>query len=190
MNKTLIGFFTIMAFAVTRFASTASAAEPSLQKVDLFTANSDGYMLYRIPGIVVTAKGTVLAYCEARKNSTSDWATIDIHLRRSTDGGKTFAETKKIALVAGPIQRHPAALALKLGKPDDVTYNNPVAIVDKSGAVHFLFCLEYMRCFTMKSDDDGQTWSKPVEITATFDKFKKDYDWKVLATGPAHGIQL
>ncbi len=54
-----------------------------------------------------------------------------------------------------------------------------------------LFCLEYMRCFYSRSDDDGKTWSKPTEITATaFDPLKKAYDWKVLATGPGHGIQL
>ena len=82
------------------------------------------------------------------------------------------------------------ALAQKLASPDDVTYNNPVAIADRDGTVHFLFCLEYARCFYLRSDDDGQTFSPPVEITATFDKFRPEYDWKVLATGPAHGLQL
>jgi sialidase-1 len=71
-----------------------------------------------------------------------------------------------------------------------VTYNNPVAILDRSGAVHFVFCLEYMRAFYVRSDDDGLTWSKPIEITAAFDRFRPEYDWKVLATGPGHGIQL
>ncbi len=47
-----------------------------------------------------------------------------------------------------------------------------------------------MRCFYIRSDDDGLTFTKPVEITATFDQFRPEYDWKVLATGPAHGIQL
>ena len=53
-----------------------------------------------------------------------------------------------------------------------------------------LFCLEYMRCFYQRSNNDGVTWSKPIEITETFEAFRKDYDWKVLATGPNHGIQL
>ena len=69
----------------------ALAAEPVLQKSNLFESGRDGYALYRIPGVVVTAKGTVLAYCEARRTGKSDWDTIDILLRRSTDGGKTFA---------------------------------------------------------------------------------------------------
>ena len=41
-----------------------------------------------------------------------------------------------------------------------------------------------------RSIDDGRTWSKPAEITKTFEAFRKDYDWKVLATGPNHSIQL
>ena len=42
----------------------------------------------------------------------------------------------------------------------------------------------------MRSVDDGLTWSKPVEITESFRSFRKHYDWKVIATGPGHGIQL
>ena len=71
-----------------------------------------------------------------------------------------------------------------------MTYNNPVAFANRDGSVQFLFCLEYCRCFSLRSDDEGVTWTKPVEITATFDKFRSEYDWKVLATGPGHGIQL
>src|SRR5579885_1616017 len=146
----------ILAFSAT---IACSAAEPFLEKIDLFAANSDGYALYRIPGIVVTAKGTVLAYCEARRTGKSDWDTIDILLRRSTDGGKTWSTPLKIADVPGPKTKNPVALAQKLANPEDVTYNNPVAITDRNGSVHFLFCLEYARCFSMKSDDDGLTWS-------------------------------
>ncbi|MEK7409524.1 MAG: sialidase family protein [Acidobacteriota bacterium] len=167
------------------------APAPLLEKADLFTAGQDGYAIYRIPGIVVTAKGTVLAYCEARKSDRGDWGSIDIFLRRSEDGGKTWQPRAKIAAVEGPHRKNPVALAQDLARPDDVTYNNPVAIVDrKTRAVHFIFNIEYMRAFYMRSDDDGKTFSQPVEITSTFEKFRADYDWKVLATGPGHGIQL
>jgi sialidase-1 len=167
----------------------STAAEPV--RLDLFKAGKGGYELYRIPGLVVTSKGSLFAYCEARKSSRGDWGPIDILFRRSTDGGKTWSDPKLVAAVEGPHRKNPAALAQKLADPAAVTYNNPVAIPDpKAGAVHFLFCLEYMRCFYCRSDDDGQTFSKPVEITAAFDEFRKDYAWKVLATGPAHGIRL
>jgi len=169
--------------------SPAQAA-PLLERQSLWEANEGGYSLYRIPGIVVTAKGTVLAYCEARKGSRSDWGTIDIQLRRSTDGGKTFSPPQTIADVPGPKQKNPVALAQNLAQPDEVTYNNPVAFAERDGTVHMLFCLEYMRCFALRSTDDGVTWTKPEEITSAFEPFRKEYDWKVLATGPAHGIQL
>ena len=51
----------------------------------------------RIPGIVVTKQGTVLAYCEARKQQGGDWGPIDVMMRRSTDGGKTWGPMRVIA---------------------------------------------------------------------------------------------
>ena len=169
----------------------ASAEKNEVVKRDLFEAGKKGYRLYRIPGIVVTKKGTVLAYCEARKSDRGDWGPIDVLMRRSRDGGKTWQPRKRIVHVEGELPINPVAAAQNLDKPGDNTVNNPVAIVDhETGAVHFLYCLEYMRCFYMRSDDDGVTWTEPVEITKTFEDFRTDYAWKVIATGPAHGIQL
>ena len=171
--------------------SVLSAAEPSPVKTDLFFAGQDGYKLYRIPGIVVTKRGTVLAYCEARKSDRGDWGPIDVLMRRSIDGGRTWLPRQQIVHLEGDLPINPVATAQKLDKPGDNTVNNPVAIVDhETGSVHFLFCLEYMRCFYMRSDDEGVTWTEPVEITKTFEAFRPEYDWKVLATGPAHGVQL
>ena len=162
-----------------------------MEKLDLFTAGQNDYMLYHIPGLVVTAKGTVLAYCEARRNRGSDWDAIDLLLRRSRDGGRTWDPPRRIGDVSGPHPKHPLALAQKLVKPDaGVTYNNPVALADRDGAVHMLFCIEYARCFYMRSDDDGATWSTPAEITSALERLRPKYDWKVLATGPGHGIEL
>ena len=181
----------IASIASLVFLIPCQAAEPLFEKVDLFEGGKDGYVLYRIPGIVVTKSGTVIAYCEARKNSGSDWDHIDILLRRSTDGGKTWLPRQKLVELDGKFERNPIAVARKFAKPGEIALNNPVAFTDhKTGAVHFLYCVDYGRCFYLKSDDDGQTFTKPVEITATFDKFRPDYDWKVLATGPGHGIQL
>jgi sialidase-1 len=179
-----------LCLAPALLAAQSWAAEPSLATTELYTKGKGDYLIYRIPGIVVTAKGTVLAYCEARKSDRGDWNAIDILLRRSTDGGKTFSEPRKIANVDGPHRKNPVALAQKLAKPEDVTYNNAVAIPDRKGPVHFVFGYEYMRAFYMRSDDDGLTFSKPVEITSAFEPFRSDYDWKVIASGPGHGIQL
>jgi sialidase-1 len=169
---------------------SALHAAPLLEKQDLFTVGDDpAFKIYHIPGIVVTAKGTVLAWCEARRDG-SDWDDIRILLRRSTDEGKTWSAPQSIVNVPGPKQKNAFALKLKHTDPSTVTYNNPVLVADRDGTVHLLFCLEYERAFYQQSKDDGLTWSAPVEITATFDAFKRDYAWKVLATGPNHGIQL
>jgi sialidase-1 len=157
---------------------TLFAAEPV--KIDLFEAGAGGYETYRSPGVVATKKGTVLVYCEARKSAKSDWGWIDVMMRRSVDGGATFGPPRKIV--------EPPADAAKLS---GVTINNPVAIADmQSGAVHLLYCVEYGRCFYMRSDDDGWTFSKPIEITAAFEELRPKFDWKVIATGPGHGVRL
>ncbi|MDQ3622122.1 MAG: glycoside hydrolase [Verrucomicrobiota bacterium] len=177
----------LLSFAL--LAPMAFGAEPFIEKIDLFKAGEGGYKLYHIPGIVVTAKGVVLAWCEARQKG-GDWDNIHILLRRSTDDGKTWSDPKNIADVPGPKTKNPFSLVIKNVNPTDVTYNNPVLIADRDGTVHMLFCLEYMRCFYQRSTDDGVSWSTPVEVTSTFEKFRPAYDWKVLATGPDHGIQL
>ncbi len=152
---------------------TLDAADPLLDKTDLLTAGQSGYETFRIPGVVVTGKGSVLAYCEARRGSKSDWADIEILLTRSTNGGNTWSPPQRIA---------------DSGKD---TVNNAVAIVDRdNGRVHFLYCINYHRCYYMFSDDDGVTFSSPNDITAAFEPLRKDYAWNVLATGPGHGIQL
>ena len=166
----------------------SQAAGPMLEKSDVFPAGTNGIARYRIPGIVVTQKGTVLAYVEARKNSSSDWGEIEVHARRSLDGGRTWEPEKQIAHSAARIEGNPTKA---VGGEAEQTVNNPVAIVDReTGAIEFLYCINYAHCFSMRSTDDGVTWSKPVEITAAFEPFRAKVDWKVIATGPGHGIQL
>ena len=178
----LSGFLLLGLFAHTH------AAEPILEKTDLFAKGDNGIALYRIPGIVVTKKGTALAYCEARSDAGSDWGEIQVHLRRSSDGGKTWAPARQIAHFGERIPGNPTKAT---GGENEQTVNNPVAIVDRdTGAIHFLYCVNYARCFYMKSVDDGLTFSKPVEITQAFESFRTTCDWKVLATGPGHGLQL
>jgi sialidase-1 len=111
-------------------------------------------------------------------------------MRRSTDGGATFSPPRGIAHSPTPVTRNPVAIERKQGEATDITYNNPVAIAGRDGIVHFLFCVEYMRVFYMRSADDGETFSTPVEITKAFDALKQKYPWRVVATGPGHGIEL
>ncbi|MCA9194185.1 MAG: exo-alpha-sialidase [Planctomycetales bacterium] len=163
-------------------------AEETLQTVDVFPAGMQNVALYRIPGLVCTQKGTLLAYSEARLNGRSDWGEIEIHLRRSEDGGLTWGPSLKIAHQSERIEGNPRK---PNGGEHEQTVNNPVAIVDQqTGSIEFLYCVNYARCFSMRSADDGQTWSTPKEITEIFEPFRNVYPWKVIATGPGHGIQL
>jgi sialidase-1 len=175
-------------------AMALPAAEPFLEKTNLFTEAADGFRLYRIPGIVVTAKGSVLAYCEARKFTVADRGEIEIHLRRSTDGGRTWSPAQQVAHRGPRLSRNPHMPEHKqkkdMGGPNEQTVNNPVAIAARDGTVHLLYCVEYMRAFHIRSNDDGVTWSAPVEITSAFDQYRSELDWQVIATGPGHAVQL
>lgn len=171
--------------------AAAHAAEPLLEKSDMYVAGQNGYETYRIPCLVATPEGSLLALCEARRFARGDWGPIDILLRRSSDDGKTWSPPIEVANVSTPHRKNPVALAQDLADPDAVTQNNPLVIADaQTGAIHLLFCQEYMRCFYRRSDDDGRTFTEAVEITPIFEQFRQKYDWKVLATGPGHGVQL
>ena len=169
-------------------APHAAVAEPA--RLDLWTAGEGGYVMYRIPGLVVTAKGTLLAYCEARQ-AGGDWAEIDLLVRRSTDGGRTWDAARKLAAPPADAKTNAVAVARKQAKEGQITMNNPVLIADRGGPVHLLYCVGYGRCFYARSDDDGLSFGPAAEITEqAFGPYRPAYDWKVLATGPGHGIQL
>jgi sialidase-1 len=140
----------------------------------LWRGGTDGYETYRIPGIVVSSRGTVLAYGVGRRTlKGGDWADNDVMLRRSLDGGRTWEPSRRIA-----------------GDSTGVT-DNPVAIADhKKGVVHLLYQHDYARVFYMRSKDDGATFTKAVDITAALDDLKPQFAWTVVALGPGHAIQL
>lgn len=131
------------------------------------------YTNHRIPGIIVTSRGTVIVYNEARRTA-SDWAMMDIFMQRSADGGETFSEP------------------IILARGDEVcpTVNNPVMMEDQRGRLHLLFCRDYTigggGAWHRFSDDDGLTWSKPRDITAATQPDLHN----AFAFGPGHGICL
>ncbi len=148
---------------------------PMMTRQPLFQAREGGYFNYRIPGLAVTPGGAVLAYCEARRNDGGDHDVIDILMRRSTDGGVTWST--------------PQIVADHCEFPE-TTMNNFVCIGDtKARRTHALFCNRYHRVYHMFSEDDGQNWSKPREITDVFEGFQNTYPWTIVAVGPGHGLQ-
>lgn len=146
---------------------------PFIHKESIESCNTKGYKTYRIPGIVVTAKDTILAYYEAR-TADDDWGKSDIFLRRKPSGTNIWEEHRQI-------------VCAESGQ----TVHNPVMIVeDSNDRIHFLYNTDYNRCFYKTSSNDGVTWSDAQEITEVFEGFRREYDWNVIAVGPGHGIQL
>jgi sialidase-1 len=118
--------------------------------------------------MVVTAKGTVLAFAEARKTNCEDWDEIDLVLRRS-EAGNNWSD---IVVLFSEAKR---------------SMNQPTPIVDRdTGSIWLVFCRDNQSVFVSHSEDDGLTWSKPHDITDRV----KDPAWKYIAAGPGHGIQL
>jgi sialidase-1 len=154
-----------------------------IEKQDLWLAGDGDYHSYRIPALCLSHKGSVLAFCEGRKHSRADAGEIDLLLRRSSDGGRTWLPTQVVATDPG------------------MTVGNPAPVVDRdTGVIWLLLCknpaeggedkirkgLAERTVWLTHSSDDGLTWTAPTEITRDV----KRPDWTWYATGPCHGIQL
>lgn len=165
--------------APTLAAEPADAGKPAdstgpaaLTQSDLFTSGVGGYHTYRIPALLVTAQGSVLALCEGRKDSISDHGDLDLVLKRSTDGGRTWSATQ---------------IVHEEGNDAKITIGNPCPVVDRAtGTIWLPFCRNNKQVLLTSSTDDGQTWSKPRDISASVTR----PDWAWVATGPGIGIQL
>ncbi|WZL79768.1 sialidase family protein [Eubacteriales bacterium mix99] len=145
-----------------------------LYKTSLTRYNEGPYPYYRIPGMVVTAKGTILTYFETRMGG-SDWQTRGVGYRRSEDGGQTWSSIDMLA-----------------ERTTNTAVNNPVMIAARDGRIYFLWQEDYHRGFLQYSDDDGISFHSLVEITEYLEQFytKYGYRWDVFAFGPGHGIEL
>jgi sialidase-1 len=67
-----------------------------LHNTDVFVSGQDVYHTYRIPALVTTKKGTLLAFCEGRKSGRSDSGNIDLLVKRSADNGKTWSSRQVV----------------------------------------------------------------------------------------------
>ncbi|MFD9075271.1 exo-alpha-sialidase [Streptomyces lasiicapitis] len=150
----------------------------------LFKASQDpGYSCFRIPAIVKTVKGTLLAFAEGRVNDCSDAGDIDLVLKRSEDGGRTWSPMQVINEGGGDTHGNPAPVVdVETGRVVLAETYNPGRTDGKNCEVP---CerTPYMQY----SDDDGETWSKPRDLSD--DILPESWNsW--YATGPVHGIQL
>ena len=167
--------------------------EPLFVQTDVFVEGEAGYHTFRIPALAVSRKGTLLAFCEGRKQSSADHGDIDLVLKRSFDEGKTW----------GPLQ-----IIHEEGGTARITIGQPTPIVDpETGTIHLVFCRDNQQVFYTKSTDDGAHFHHPREISGAFDGFRAQLvsdlskvsggdmqdglPFRVtrLATGPGHAIQ-
>jgi sialidase-1 len=183
----ILGLLLIEPFhgAVGKAAGSDQTA-PEPEQTDLFVGGEGAYPVYRIPALVTTPKGTVLAFVEGRKDGWADHGHIEILMRRSTDGGRTWA---------------PAQLILRDGTN---ALNNPTAVVDRDTGTIWLLLIrtstkKYKNIdeiakatgrvsdmWAMHSDDEGATWAGPTDITKSLTR----RGWNRVVPGPGVGIQL
>ncbi len=143
-----------------------------VESIPVFVAGRDGYHTYRIPALIVSPAGTLLAFSEARKNNRRDHGDIDLVLKRSTDGGRAWGAQR---------------IVHEEGGTEEITIDNPCPVIDHDTSTIWLpFCRDNVDVFITHSTDDGKTWAAPKLITGTV----KKEEWSWYATGPGVGIQL
>ncbi|MBI9018537.1 MAG: exo-alpha-sialidase [Phycisphaerae bacterium] len=154
---------------------------------DAFVNGQGGHAVYRIPSMTVCKDGSIIGAAEGRPNTGDPGASGDIAMvvRRSTDGGLTWGDYVDVNDTAG------------------FDYSDPRLVVDDvTGRVHLLYTQWPTRvgqasvpvamddtssvCFHMYSDDNGISWSIPININQQI----KDSTWHVVNTGPGIAIQL
>ena len=161
-------------------------------------AGDDGVAAYRIPGLANSNKGTLLGVYDVRHNNSADLQEyVEIGLSRSTDGGQTW-EKMRIPMSFGEHEGLPKA---QNGVGD------PAILVDrKTGTIWIIAAWTHgmgngrawwnsqpgmdmhhtAQLMLVKSDDDGKTWSEPINITEQV----KDPSWYFLLQGPGRGISM
>lgn len=124
---------------------------------------------YRIPALVVTKAGTLLAFCE-RRVGLHDHAENDIVLRRSVDGGATWEDLQLIADEQADSLNDPCVVALDTGRIL-LRYTRFPRGVHARRTEHTVMAEpgydgpKNVRLYLTHSDDDGRTWSPPRDVT-------------------------
>ena len=174
------------------------AEAPRRVGIGVRQAGDDGSTAYRIPGLVTSNRGTLLGVYDIRYNSSVDLQEkVDIGVSRSTDKGQTW-EPMRIAMTFGETGGLPHAQN-GVGDPsilvDEKT--NTIWIVAAwthgmgngrawNNSMPGMTPDETAQLMLVKSEDDGKTWSQPINITSQV----KNPSWYFLLQGPGRGISM
>src|SRR5262249_25708615 len=127
-----------MTLALVALLSMPAQAQAP-HEADVFVSGKDGYHTFRIPAVIVSKKRTLLAFCEGRKDSRSDTGNIDVVLKRSFDGGKTWQAMQVVADFG----------------PD--TVGNPCPVVDRRSGTIWLPLTKNLGNETEKQIEQGKS---------------------------------
>lgn len=174
------------------------AEAPRRVGVGVRQAGDDGSAAFRIPGMVTTNNGTLLGVYDIRYNSSVDLQEmVDIGVSRSTDKGQTW-EPMQVAMTFGETGGLPHAQN-GVGDPS-------ILVDEKTNTIWIVAAWthgmgngrawwnsmpgmtpdETAQLVLVKSEDDGKTWSEPINITSQV----KDPSWYFLLQGPGRGITM
>jgi Neuraminidase (sialidase) len=185
-------FVLLLTLAFTAWEGAALHAQGLFEQTELFVGGQDNYLGYRIPALICTKKGTILAFGEGRKDEGGDGVPTDIVLKRSL--GNAGKWTPPILAIGGTGRSRRntimwQSLQVVFRSVNREAYMNPVPVIDQSdGSIYLLVNIypqpykdEPADILLVRSTDEGATWSQPVNITAGTGKHE---------LGPGIGIQL
>ena len=139
---------------------TPQASRSVPEHTVLYRSGDAGSRYYRIPALVTTTEGTLLAVADRRNDSQKDLPNlIDLVVRRSTDNGRTWGPQIVIARHTPQTGYGDAALVVDRTTGD-------ILCIHASGCGLWASTAEQPLDINIsRSSDDGVTWSAPERIT-------------------------
>lgn len=164
----------------------AAATTPSRGCTSVpYTSGTEGYHTFRIPAVVRTLAGTLVAFAEGRVESAGDSGAIRIVQRRSFDGGCSWGPMSVVASNGDATAGNPAPVVLPTGEIVLLSTTNG-RVTEREIMAGTVSAQDSRRVWVQRSRNDGRTWTAPAEITSV----AKKADWRWYATGPGHAIVL